>query len=212
MNWREILAANFRLENLLFLGLQVIFIAVIFEFIAWWLGRRIENWTSPLIPGDAGRDPSWRTRRRTLLRQTPKLISRSLCYVVGVLLVFHVFNIPVLPLSIGLGAIALLFGAGAVPLLRDALQGYAIFAEDTLAPGDVVEINGHRGQVEKVSLRSVWLKDENGRTHSLSNRNVLDVVIVQRRAEEAPARAKPFDPLDEPPVRAVAKPTKPPTK
>jgi small-conductance mechanosensitive channel len=200
MDFRTIIASNFRIENLIYLGLQVIFIAVVFECIAWWLGRRIERWTTPMIPGDAGREPNWRIRRRTLLRQTPKLISRSLCYIVGVLLVFHVFGIPVLPLSVGLGAIALLFGAGALPLMRDAMQGYAIFAEDTLAPGDVVEINGHRGQVEKLTLRGVWLKDESGRTLALSNRNVQDVLIVQRRADEAaPAKPVAFDPLNEPP-------------
>jgi small-conductance mechanosensitive channel len=211
MDFRSILATNFRLENLIYTGLHVIFIAIIFEFIAWWLGRRIERWTTPLIPGDSGRDPNWRIRRRTLLRQTPKVIARSLCYVVAVLLVFDVFGVPILPLSVGLGAIALLFGAGALPLLRDTMQGYAIFAEDTLAPGDVVEIGGHRGAVEKVTLRGVWLRDENQRLHCLSNRNVQDVVVLQRRAEELP-KATSFDPLNEPPRSNAPAKRNPPQK
>lgn len=184
---RTLIANNFRLENLVYTALHVLFIAIIFEFLAFWLGRRIDRWVTPVIPADSGREHHWRTRRRTLLRQTPKLISRSLCYTVAVILIFDVFGVPVLPLSIGVGAIVLLFGSAFLPLLRDAGQGYALLAEDTLAPGDVVAIGAHRGTIEKLTLRGVWLRDENGHIHALSNRSVQDVVVLQRRQETPPA-------------------------
>lgn len=187
MNFRTLIANNFKLENLVYTALHVIFIAIIFEFLAWWLGRRIDRWVTPIIPADAGREHHWRTRRRTLLRQTPKLLSRSLCYTIAVILVFDIFGVPVLPLSLAVGAVVLLFGSAFLPLLRDAGQGYALLAEDTLAPGDVVQINGHRGTVEKLTLRAVWLRDESGLVHALSNRGVQDVVVLQRRQEEPPA-------------------------
>lgn len=198
MDIGTVLAANFTLANLVTLGLQVIFIAIIFEFSAWWLGRRIEALTAPMIPNDSGREPGWRTRRRTTLRQTPKMISRALCYTAGLLLIFNVFNVPVLPLSIGLGAIVLLCGAAILPLLRDMTQGYALLADDLVAPGDVVEINGHRGAIEKWSLRGLWIKDEAGRIHCLSNRNVQDITVLQRRAEAPPVNVAAFDPLAKP--------------
>jgi hypothetical protein len=63
-----------------------------------------------------------------------------------------------------------------------------------LAPGDVVEIEGKRGAVEKFSLRGVWLKDAEGRTHFFANRGVHNVSLISRRAETAtPPPA--FDPL-----------------
>ena len=198
MDFRTVLAANLSLANLVYIGLQVVFIAILFEFSAWWLGRRIEALTAPMIPNDGGREPSWRTRRRTTLRQTPKVIARSLCYTIAVLLIFNVFNVPVLPLSIGIGAIVLLFGAALLPLLRDMTQGYALLADDLVAPGDVIEINGHRGSVEKWSLRSLWIKDEAGRTHCFSNRNVQDITVLQRRAEAPQKAAVAFDPLAKP--------------
>ena len=40
MDVLSVLKSNFRLDNLVYTALQVIFIAIIFEFIAWWLGRR----------------------------------------------------------------------------------------------------------------------------------------------------------------------------
>ncbi|MDF2440915.1 MAG: moderate conductance mechanosensitive channel [Abditibacteriota bacterium] len=183
MSFRNLIANNLKLENLVFTALHVIFIAIVFEFLAWWLGRRIDRWVTPVIPADSGREHHWRTRRRTLLRQTPKLITRSLCYTIAVILVFEVFGVPVLPLSIGVGAIVLLFGSAFLPLLRDAGQGYALLAEDTLAPGDVVQIGEHRGTIEKLTLRGVWLRDEGGCVHALSNRSVQDVIVLQRNQE-----------------------------
>ena len=209
MNLRTMLANNFKLENLVYTALHVIFIAIIFEFLAWWLGRRVEKWVTPVIPADAGREHHWRTRRRTLLRQTPKLISRALCYTIAVILVFDVFGVPVLPLSLGVGAIVLLFGSAFLPLLRDAGQGYALLAEDTLAPGDVVQINGHRGTIEKLTLRGVWLRDEAGLLHALSNRGVQDVIVLQRRQEEN-ASMEQFPPAGKPPISGASEiPRKP---
>jgi small-conductance mechanosensitive channel len=193
MDLRAVLAANFRLENLIYTALQVIFIAIVFEFVAWWLGRRIEAATVGLLPNDSGREHAWRTRRRTTLRNTPKVVSRTACYVVAGLLVLHVFGVPVLPLSIGLGAVALLFGSALLPLLRDATQGYALLADDLAAPGDVVEVNGVRGTVEKFTLRGLWLRDSQNAAHFIANRHVSSLSSLKRREEAAASAA--FDPI-----------------
>ena len=183
MDLISVLKSNFQLSNLVYTALQVIFIAIVFEFIAWWLGRRIEAATAPMMPLDAQRESNWRMRRRTTLRQTPKIVSRTSCYVIAGLLVLNIFGVPILPLSIGLGAVALLFGTALLPLMRDATQGYALLGEDVLAPGDVVEINGKRGTIEKWTLRALWLRDSENRVHCFSNRGVLDVTILQRRED-----------------------------
>src|SRR4028119_1433800 len=130
-----------RLQEFIIKGTYVICIAIVFEFIAWWLGRRIEKWTAPFITQDATREANWRIRRRTILRQTPKVISRTICYTIAVILVFDRFGVPVLPLSLAVGAVVALFGAAAMPLLRDTTQGYFLLAEDAIAVGDVVDID-----------------------------------------------------------------------
>jgi small conductance mechanosensitive channel len=180
--WREILK-SFTLGTLVLKAARVICIAIAFEFIAWWLGRRVEKLVAPYITADAERDPSWRMRRRTTLRQTPKIITRTLCYTVALILVFDVFGVPVLSLAIAVGAVVTLFGAALLPILRDLTQGYMLLAEDAVAVGDVVEINGHRGTVEKLTLRSLWLRDEAGHLHEMSNREVRNIVVLSRRAE-----------------------------
>lgn len=191
----------YRLPGLITKAAYVICIAIVFEFIAWWLGRRIEKLTTPFITQDATREASWRVRRRAVLRQTPKIISRTICYTIAVILVFDVFGVPVLPLSLAVGAVVALFGAAAMPLLRDTTQGYFLLAEDALAVGDVVDIEGHRGIVEKLTLRGTWLRDEQGQTHILSNRDITNVVVHRRRQEkQEKSGAHPNDP-EAPPTK-----------
>lgn len=191
-----------RWPSLLFIGFRVLCIALVFEFLAWFFGRRIEKLASPFISLDAQRDPKWRAMRRAVLRATPKIALRTLLYTVALILVLDAFGLQILPLSLAVGSVALLFGAGLLPLMRDYSQGYILLAEDTLAPGDMVEIGAHSGVVERWTLRATWLRDASGRLHVLSNRDVRDVIVQRRAATEesaAPATASApgtaFDPL-----------------
>lgn len=179
------LAQNFTLTNLVIRAAYIICIALAFEFIAWWAARLIEKQVTPLITSDAERDAAWRIRRRTLLRHTPKLFSRTVLYALALILVFEVFGVPVLPLSLTVGAATLLFGAALLPVLRDLGQGYTLLAEDALAPGDAVDIDGHQGVVEKFTLRGVQLRDKDGRAHLLSNRDISNIVVYQRKVQSA---------------------------
>ncbi|MBW3634984.1 MAG: mechanosensitive ion channel family protein [Armatimonadetes bacterium] len=191
-----------RWPSVIFIGIRVLFIAIVFEFLAWWIGRRLENLASPFISLDGGREASWRATRRATLRQAPKIVLRSLLYTIALILVFEAFGLQILPLSLGLGAVALLFGAALLPMMRDYAQGYILLSEDVLAPGDVVEIGGHAGQVEKWTLRATWLRDSSGALHILPNREVREVVVHRRATEAKTANSGAFDPL------AAGKPTR----
>ena len=191
-------------STLLFIGLRVIFLAVAFEFIAWYAGRRLENMSAPFADLDRNRDAGWRNQRRATLAKAPRIVARFLIYTVAAILVLNVFGVPILALSIAFGGVALLIGAAFVPIWRDYAQGYFLLAEDSLAPGDTVSINGHVGQVEKTTLRATWLRDDAGCVHVLSNRDVQNLTILSKASGEtiAPKADKPargasvaFDPL-----------------
>lgn len=164
-------------------GARILCIAIAFEIALWCLNRFIENQTASLLSADATREATWRMRRRTTLRQMPKIFGRCIIYTIGFLLVLAAFGSPVLEMSLGIGAVVALFAAALVPILRDMTQGYALLAEDTLAVGDSVEIGAHVGIIERFTLRATTLRDREGRLHVLSNRDIHDVVIVKRREE-----------------------------
>jgi small conductance mechanosensitive channel len=192
---------------LILIGAKVLCLAVAFEFIAWWAGRRLEKVASPFIALDRDRDPKWRATRRATLKTAPKILSRSLIYTIGMILVFQIFQVPVLPLSLSVAAVSLLLGAAFVPTMRDYAQGYMLLCEDSLAPGDMVNVNGHEGTVEKWTLRGTWIRSRDGRLHVLANRDIHEVTIVQR-AEEPRTELNnglPHDPLAEKPKLAQRK-------
>lgn len=187
------LAQNFTLANLLIRAAYIICIALAFEAMAWWAGRLIEKQVSAFITADSQRDSAWRIRRRTILRHTPKLFSRAALYTLALILIFEVFGVPVLPLSLALGATTLLFGAALLPVLRDLGQGYTLLAEDSLAPGDAVDIDGHLGVVEKFTLRGVQLRDKEGRTHLLSNRDISNIIVYRRKQQKTKQSVDPLE-------------------
>lgn len=208
MDLQRVLQSNFNFQTLAYTAARVVFIAVLFEIIAWWAGRRVEKATNPLITADASREANWRMRRRATLRQTPKLITRTLCYAAAMIAVLSIFEtnlpllaVPVMPVALIVAALLLIVGFAFLPILRDLMQGYAILAEDTLAVGDVASIDGHQGVVEKFTLRGVWLRDASGFLHCLSNRDISNVIVQQRRQEERSANDLPGSPALPPPGR-----------
>lgn len=201
MDFNTIVASLFPKTTLIFIAIRVVSLAIVFEFVAWWAGRRVEKMASPFITLDTGREPKWRATRRATLRQAPKIVLRSLLYTIALILVFNIFGLPVLELSLSVAAITALFGVALLPLMRDYAQGYVLLSEDTLAPGDIVEIGPHAGQVEKWTLRATWLRDSSSRLHVISNRDVRDVIVHRRAAdEESMPKIGTFDPLDAAPT------------
>ena len=195
-DFQTLLKNSFQLQNLISLAIQVIFIAALFEGLAWWLSRKVEGLVAPLITLDAGREQPWRVKRRTYLRQTPKTVIRTLCYIgamIAVLSTFErsmpLFSIPVLPVAIVVGSLILVFGVGAMSMIQDAIQGYSLLSEDAIAVGDMLEIDSQRGTVqgavERFSPRGVWLRDAQGKMHNIANREIRHVVMHRRR-EDAP--------------------------
>ncbi len=205
------------LGTLLFIGARLLLIAVAFEFIAWYAGRRLAALTDSFSKIDRHREAQWRTTRRDTLRRVPRFVARFLIYTIAGVLILGVFGVPLMPLALAFGGVALMVGAGLMPILRDYAQGYFLLAEDSIAPGDAVTINGHVGTVEKFSMRAVWLRDEADCQHVLSNRDVRDLTILrkstgviidgrdpddeqQEEEERKPRKSKggaAFDPLDE---------------
>ncbi len=183
-----------KLRDFSFIGIRVLFIAIVFEFLAWFIGRRVEKMATPFLTLDAQRDPKWRAMRRAALQKTPKIVLRSLLYTIALILVLDTFGLQILPLSLAVGSVTLLFGAALLPLFRDYAQGYILLSEDTLAPGDTLKIGNYSGKVEKWTLRATWLRDDAGQLHVLSNRDVRDVTI-QSRAVASETNVPSFDPL-----------------
>ena len=111
-------------------------------------------------------DAKGAARARTLLplMRTTALIVIS---VIASLSVLSELGLNIGPLLAGAGVIGLAVGFGAQTLVKDVITGLFILLEDTIAVGDYVEVGGHEGTVESLSIRTIRLRDPAGSVHTV---------------------------------------------
>jgi moderate conductance mechanosensitive channel len=79
------------------------------------------------------------------------------------------------PILAAAGIVGLAVGFGAQQLVQDIISGFFILLEDQIRVGDVVQIGGKGGLVERVTLRMTILRDLSGNVHFVRNGHI-DVV------------------------------------
>ncbi|CAN5225444.1 hypothetical protein BH11PSE4_BH11PSE4_19830 [soil metagenome] len=106
------------------------------------------------------------TRMNTLLPFLQNAFRIVLMTIVS-LIVLSEIGVNIAPLLAGAGVFGLALGFGAQTLVKDVITGIFILMENTIAIGDVVEVGTHSGLVEKMSIRTVHLRDFDGNVHSI---------------------------------------------
>ena len=118
-------------------------------------------------------------RIRTLLPLFRKVVFTVLVVMVS-LIVLSELGINIGPLLAGAGVVGLAVGFGAQTLVKDVITGLFILVEDTIAVGDYVEVGGHEGTVESLSIRTIRLRDPAGSIHSVPFSDVGTVLNYTR--------------------------------
>ena len=103
-------------------------------------------------------------RLLTLLPLGRKALGVALLCIVAFSLL-SVFGIAVTPLLAGAGVVGIAIGFGAQTLVRDVLSGVFYLAEDVFRIGDYIEGGSAKGTVERITLRTVALRHQNGPLH-----------------------------------------------
>ena len=75
-----------------------------------------------------------------------------------------------------LGVVGVAIGFGSQSLVRDFLSGIFIITENQYRVGDIVDINGALGKVERVGTRSTTLRDLDGSVHFIPNGSITRVI------------------------------------
>jgi small conductance mechanosensitive channel len=130
---------------------------VVWELVSSLIERRLN------ADGD-GRTPS--TRARTLLPLAQTALKIVLVVLVAMVVLSEV-GVNITPLLAGAGVVGLAVGFGAQKLVQDVITGWFILMEDTLSVGDVAEVAGHAGLVERINIRTIRLRDLSGVVHTI---------------------------------------------
>lgn len=117
-------------------------------------------------------------KRQNTLSALFTSIWRLLIVVVVMFMIFReIFPmIDLTPLFASAGIIGVALGFGAQSLIKDFLSGIFIISENQYRVGDVVDINGATGTVERIGTRSTVMRDVDGNVHYYPNGLVQHVI------------------------------------
>jgi small conductance mechanosensitive channel len=125
------------------------------------------------------RQTQWQDAERNVRMRTLMPLLRNafrvLLVVMVALIVLSELGINIAPLLAGAGVVGLAIGFGAQTLVKDVINGIFILVEDTIAIGDVVDLDGHAGVVEAMTIRSIRMRDFSGTVHTIPFSSVATV-------------------------------------
>lgn len=88
----------------------------------------------------------------------------------------RVFGFDLSPLFASAGIIGVAIGFGSQSLVKDFLTGIFIIAENQYRVGDIVDIMGSVGKVERVGTRTTVIRDNDGSVHYVPNGTIQRVI------------------------------------
>lgn len=100
--------------------------------------------------------------------------------IASVCIILAIWDVNVLGIMAGVGVITLIIGLGCQTLIQDVVSGMFIVFDDFFAVGDVVIIDGFRGTIEEIGLKSTKLIDFGGNIKTINNSSINTVVNLSR--------------------------------
>ena len=174
MNWeeqfREFMNTHFDsiIENIVTRGPRILLILILMGIILK-VARVISNRLFGLL--QRNRDIEFQKRADTLRSITWYVLSITVITVSSIMILKE-FGIDIGPILAAAGIVGVAVGFGAQTLVQDIISGFFILIEDQIRVGDVVEISGKGGLVERITLRMIVLRDLAGNVHFIRNGNI----------------------------------------
>ncbi len=124
-------------------------------------------------------------RGKTIGKLITNLI-RVVVWFIILIMILDEFGVQIAPILASAGVLGLAIGFGAQSIVKDFLAGFFFIVEDAYNEGDIVEINGFWGTVEKMGLRATHIKSwkgvvkivTNGDISSLENYSKADNIAI----------------------------------
>jgi small conductance mechanosensitive channel len=155
-----------------------ILLILLATWIALKLARKLSTHLIDFIVGKND-DVEFQKRAQTLVGIARYIMILGIS-VVAALTILRELGIEIGPILAAAGIMGLAVGFGAQSLVKDVISGFFILLDDQIRVGDVVEIAGKSGLVEKVNLRVTVLRDVAGNVHYVPNGTIAVVTNMTK--------------------------------
>lgn len=116
-----------------------------------------------------------RRSQNTVLELIKKII-KVVIILVTLISILKIFGVDTTALVTSIGAISVVVGLAFQDILKDYLVGITIILESQFALGEIVEIDGFKGEVISLGLKTTRIKALTGEVKIISNRNISQVI------------------------------------
>lgn len=126
---------------------------------------------------------------RFILKQCEKLMAKGkaiidlICslikYAAVIVLIFFILKtlgVDTTTILAGIGILGLVVGLGAQPLIADIIAGLFIVFEKVFDVGDIIVVDGFRGTVKEIGIRTTQLVDTGGNIKIINNADLKTVI------------------------------------
>ena len=124
-------------------------------------------------------DPAQRSRLVTLLPLVRKTALAAIIFVTALVLLEQA-GVDVTPIFASAGIVGLAIGFGAQSLVRDIISGLFFLLDDAFRIGEYIETGGAKGTVERISIRSMQLRHQNGPLNTLPFGSITELTNYSR--------------------------------
>lgn len=115
-------------------------------------------------------------KRKTTIINLIKNIIKYIIAIIIIIMILNLYGINTTSIIASLGVASLVIGLAFQDIIKDFLAGIFIIFDNEYAVGDVVEINGFKGEVISLGLKTTKIKAYTGEVKSLSNSSFTEVI------------------------------------
>lgn len=142
---------------------------------------RISKMTSQRIVAQAN---AQQRRRKTVVRLI-RSITKYVIWITTILIILSIWGLNVAPALAGLGILGLVIGLGAQRFINDLISGFFIVFEQHFDVGDRIEVQGFKGEVIDIGLKTTKIRNWKGEIKILSNGELSNVINFSKELSTA---------------------------
>lgn len=114
-------------------------------------------------------------RANTLLQLLHNAVS-YVSIIVGLILALVALEVDVVGIATTVGILGIVVGFGAESLIADVFTGVCMIFENQFNVGDIIEVNGYRGTVTQIGIRTTSVKDGGDNIKIFNNSEIKNVL------------------------------------
>ena len=158
--WRAITSSSI----VAIVTIVIIFVAFILIFVSNFITHLFDN----------------KSRKAKTISSLIRSLIKYIVIIAAICCILILWGVDVIGIIAGVGVLTLIIGLGCQSLIQDVISGIFIVFDDYFAVGDTVIIDGFRGTIVEVGLKTTKLQDFGGNIKSITNSSINTVVNMSR--------------------------------